>query len=254
MSTNFWPKIKKTAEDISTLEINTILKSDMVCVKMSDNNILALYQLAKTYNGKITELGNSYQEAIIDNEKKNRIIAENNGNNYFRGKPEYQLAGSASFKELNRCARKAAKEVEKLRHDVSLPIEQVRIDEMILIRIEMQSYEICNILKNYEIEENIVGDKKTNIKSFLAQEDIKLKFRDRQVIQKALDLGIERVMMQTRIGMDGDITTRISEKFAANPQQFVLNIHNNSIDISVSFWKTLFDTLVKYGQKILSKI
>ncbi len=253
---NFWDKIKYTGEDLTTLEINTILKSDMVCVKMSDNNLLALYQLTKTYHLKIVELGDKYNGLLPESVKKCGDNWRDGQYNLFRGKMLFQLSGDKSFKELRDCARLGVKCINEHKNEIDLPPGELRMDEMILTRIEMQSYEICNLLKGYKIKECRGNDleKMFTIKEFLAQENIKLDFRDRQVIIKALDLGVERVVMQTRVGMDGDITTRVSEKFADDPKQFILDVHNKSVDLSVSFWKTLFDTLVEFGQKILSKI
>lgn len=253
MATNFWPKIKHTAEDVSTLEINTILKSDMVCVKISDNDMLALYELAKTYNSKLIDLGNEYLKAFQDAGETTGDVEVDEDHNFFRGRPIYQLAGPLSFKELSKAARHAAKKMKDIRYHLDFPKDKLRIDEMILTRIEMQSYEISNILEDYSIEEKTEKDLKTTIGNFIKQPNVKLSFRHRLVMQKALDLGVERVVMQTRVGMDGDITTRVSERFAANPQQFVLDLHNKAVDLSVGFWKTLFDTLVSFGQKILAK-
>jgi len=257
---NFWEKIKHSTEDVSTLEINTILKSDMVCVKMPDNNLLALYLLSKTYHLKIMDLGVKYRGLLPATISHCGDMKIDDGNNLFRGKPDFQLAGVKSFKELRNCALLGANCISRNKSEIDLPMEELRVDEMILTRIEMQSYEICNLLKEYPIKERHEGDEKRKFttKDFLDQKktnnkDLNLDFRDRQVIIKALDLGVERVVMQTRIGMDGDITTRISEKFADNPKQFVLDVHNKTINISVSFWKTLFETLVSFGKLILSK-
>ncbi len=252
---NFWEKIKHSTEDVSTLEINTILKSDMVCVKMPDNNLLALYQLSKTYHLKIMDLGVKYRGLLPTTISHCGDMKIEDGYNLFRGKPKFIMAGDKSFKELRNCARLGIRCINKHKAEIELPIDEIRVDEMILTRIEMQSYEINNLLKKYEIKECYGGDEKRmfSTSKFLGQEKIDLGFRDRQVIIKALDLGVERVVMQTRIGMDGDITTRISEKFADNPKQFILDVHNKTINISVSFWKTLFETLVSFGKLILSK-
>ena len=257
MAEDFWKKIENTAKDVSTLEINTILKSDMVCVKMPENDLLALYEIAKTYNSKLEELGNAYWEIVVNNKDEIYFSDYNKEFNFFRGEKIYQQAGYESFKELRKCAKESISKIEKINEkDILISDEDVKLDKMILTRIEMQSYEICNILRNekYKIVEQKESESITACKDFCEQERIKLDFRDRQVIQKAFDLGVERVVMQTRIGMDGDIVTRISERFAANPKQFILQIHNESIQMSVSFWQTLFDTLVKFGQTILSKI
>ncbi|MCT4647782.1 MAG: hypothetical protein N4A74_22535, partial [Carboxylicivirga sp.] len=50
---NTWERIKRTSSDLTTLEINTIVKTDMNCLKPTDNDRLALYQLASKYHTKL---------------------------------------------------------------------------------------------------------------------------------------------------------------------------------------------------------
>ena len=45
-----------------------------------------------------------------------------------------------------------------------------------------------------------------------------------------------------------------SEKFADNPEQFILDIHNDSIQTSVGYWTKLVDILVSFGKNILENI
>jgi len=71
------------------------------------------------------------------------------------------------------------------------------------------------------------------------------------VIKKANDIGTEKVVLQTVIGMDGDVTTRISKAFADQPVTFINTIHQDAIGISVDFWKTLINVVVKLGTHII---
>ena len=89
---------------------------------------------------------------------------------------------------------------------------------------------------------------------FLDGPDFYFDARDKLAIKKALDLGLEHVVMQTRIGLDGDVTTRISEKFSNNPKDFILNLHNDGVDISVKYWSKIFDTLAGIGKNIIKLI
>ena len=267
MAKNLWSKIKNTANDLTTLEINTIIKSDMVCLKMPENDLLALYRISKTYHSKLVELGNKYWDEIAGKQLNDELLIRNDDQNFFRGEEKFKLAGFDSFRELRERAKESITKILKIQEkmdNISLSEDEIRLDSMILTRIEMQSYEICNILRKSsdelkKKERSITDNKGTEEerkKSLEEYFDIKfeLDFRNRQVIQKALDLGVEKVVMQTRIGMDGDITTRISEKFAKEPKQFILQIHNESIDMSVNFWQTLFDALVKFGNTILGNL
>lgn len=83
--------------------------------------------------------------------------------------------------------------------------------------------------------------------------EFRLDLRDRMMLRKSIDIGVEHIIMQTRIGIDGDITTRVAQSFADEPIQFVLNMHNTSIEISVNFWNKIFDTLVSFFQLFIKK-
>jgi hypothetical protein len=63
--------------------------------------------------------------------------------------------------------------------------------------------------------------------------------RDRVMIKRLYDLGTERIVMQTRFGIDGDVVTRIEEGFANKPKQIVLDLHEKHTDLSLKYWQSL---------------
>ena len=63
------------------------------------------------------------------------------------------------------------------------------------------------------------------------------------LIRKAWEIGTERIVLQTVIQIDGDVTTRLSERFAKTPNDTLLQIHNDSIETSTRFWSNLVKTL-----------
>ncbi len=84
--------------------------------------------------------------------------------------------------------------------------------------------------------------------------ELKLDLRQLMLFKKANDIGTEKVVLQTIIGIDGDVTTRISHAFADNPITIINDIHNEAIGISVKFWESLVSIVVKLGQTILSTV
>lgn len=74
--------------------------------------------------------------------------------------------------------------------------------------------------------------------------------RDRVKIKRLFDLGTENVVMQTRFGLDGDVVTRIEEGFASKPKQLVIDIHDKHTNLSVQYWKNLIGLV----QDIVSKL
>ncbi len=53
--------------------------------------------------------------------------------------------------------------------------------------------------------------------------------------RKAWEIGTEQIVLQIVMQLDGDVTTRISEGFAKNPNPTILKIHNDSIVVSTGF-------------------
>jgi len=76
--------------------------------------------------------------------------------------------------------------------------------------------------------------------------------RDKIKLKRFLDLGTESIVMQTRFALDGDVTTRIEKDFANQPKQLVIDSHDKSIEISIGYWKsivTIVGNLFKSGLK-----
>ena len=81
--------------------------------------------------------------------------------------------------------------------------------------------------------------------------ELDLDLRQLMVIKKANDIGTEKVILQTVIGMDGDVTTRISKAFANQPVTFINDMHHEAIGISVDFWKSLITVVVELGKNFM---
>ena len=69
-------------------------------------------------------------------------------------------------------------------------------------------------------------------------------------LKKMYDLGNEKIVTQTMIGLDGDITTRISKNFANNPINFINEIHQQAITLSVDYWTSLIDIFSNFISKL----
>ena len=134
---------------------------------------------------------------------------------------------------------------------------------MMLQRIHNISDDIRRILKMEGVDP--CGDKKVcdfddaetmrKFRNLTAREadkyELNLDLRQLMVFKKANDIGTEKVMLQTIIGMDGDITTRVAKAFADQPVTFINQMHHDAIGISVDFWKNLITVVVKLGENIL---
>jgi hypothetical protein len=69
-----------------------------------------------------------------------------------------------------------------------------------------------------------------------------LSLRQRLMIRKMWEFGVEEVIVQTCISLDGDVVTRIDPQLLAKPaelREVLLGVHRESTTISVRFWSGL---------------
>ena len=123
-----------------------------------------------------------------------------------------------------------------------------RLDETDYIRI-LRMLAFCDFVwaRSDQTDDDIKIDFPENTTLYeVSLKDIsKLKInicmRDRVKINRYYDLGDERVVMQTRFGIDGDVVTRIEEDFSNKPKKLVIEIHDEQTNLSVSYWKSLIE-------------
>lgn len=67
------------------------------------------------------------------------------------------------------------------------------------------------------------------------------------------DLGTEKIAMQTRIGIDGDIVARIEEEFARKPLPLLVDLHDKHTKMSMEYWNNLVNTAVNLVGEIFKR-
>lgn len=256
-------KISTTLFDLTHLEINTIIKDEMSASKAPSSPRLLLHNLAVKYDLKLKNLGDIY--SLMD-------TCEGSNKNLFNGKEKMQGSGVNSFLELRDRARVFHEKireneyflVNQQKNDGTQFIkEEIDADIKMLQRIEAISNDVRNILSiKGVVPDNIPDfDIKKTISDFRVlpehkaeKQDLNLDLRQLMVIKKAHDIGTEKVVLQTIIGIDGDVTTRISQSFAKQPVNFINNMHHDATIISVKFWENLVNVVVKLGGSIFSRL
>ena len=274
-------KISTTLFDLTHLEINTIIKDEMSASKAPSSPRLLLHNLAVKYDLKLKNLGDIYSD--VD-------TFEGTGKMLFNGVTKMAGSGVRSFLELRDRARTFHEKI--LENEIlliskadenKLNKEIIDADIKMLQRIEAISNDIKNILsvkgvlpdsngtlsskgflrssksnRNKSVEILDFDDKETISKFKIMteqeaeQQELNLDLRQLMVIKKANDIGTEKVMLQTIIGIDGDVTTRISKSFANQPVNFINNMHHDATIISVKFWENLVNVVVKLGESIFA--
>ncbi|MFA5327627.1 MAG: hypothetical protein WC384_07540 [Prolixibacteraceae bacterium] len=247
--------ISSTLYDLTHLEINTIIKDDMSCSKLPDSPREILHLIATIYDKELILLGVKYSDNI-------QPVANTN---IFHGEREYKGSGMHSFLDLRENARKSKEKLSSLTTEsakLGFSLDNVKKDIKMLERIEVVSDDIYKLLQKPEVvpEQNKIDfDDAGGIQKFreipkgkIRDYELNLDLRQFALIKKALDIGTETVVLQTIIGIDGDITSRISRAFADQPITFINDIHHDAINTSVKFWGNLVSMVVGIGKAIIN--
>lgn len=249
---------KTLAEDLLTLEVNTIVKADMSACKMPSNRREALLEIAKDYHYKLVDL--QCREPII-----------------------WDSAGVMAFLELRERAVFGIQDSSAILKTLSNddPERQVVKEKIMMLgRIQSQSEQLVSMFihlahqneKNFDLNayrESMV-ERMANLDDFAPHDeksyswnndlprgqmqlvdDLELSATQISLIRKIWEIGTERVVLQTLIHADGDITTRIAERFVHTPNQALFNIHQEAVQRSVGFWSHLVDTIGKLASSFL---
>jgi len=212
----------KILDDLTTLEINTIIKKGMSATEPPE-------RIEETVKG------------LLDRYKK-RIDLIFYNNTDFNVPEGICIQDDFSIKTFHKDII-TIKEMldEEGKHGN-------RLDETDYIRI-LRMLAFCDFVwaRSDQTDDDIKIDFPENTTLFeVSLKDIsKLKInicmRDRVKINRYYDLGDERVVMQTRFGIDGDVVTRVEEGFSNKPKKLVIEIHDEQTNLSVSYWKSLIE-------------
>ena len=208
--------VSRLLDDLTHLEINTIIKKGMTSAPQPEHIEEVLYVLLSNYKEKLC--------VMVTRNDVDFDVKEDNITSYA------QLY--AALDNLN-----------KYMDDNDVRLEEG--DYIIFLR--MKSF--CNYLRSRQNE--ISFSKRNGIPpdatvytvhmGEFASFRLEMDSRDRVRIKRLYDLGTERIVMQTRFGIDGDVITRIEENFANKPRQVVLDLHDEHTNLSLKYWQSLIN-------------
>lgn len=73
-------------------------------------------------------------------------------------------------------------------------------------------------------------------------------------IRKIWEVGIERIVAQTTIQIDGDVITRVQEEMSDSRTRNVLQIQQSGVDTGVRYWTTLLDIAERLIDGLANKL
>lgn len=210
-------------DDLTHLQIDTILKSGMISSEPPDKMEELLYDLHNSYVQKL------------------KIIIGRNELNF-----PFDVADCKSYSDLDI----QLKGLQKYMDD-----EGKRMDEQDYILFQRMIV-FCRLIENKSREYKLKNQSDKSIysidlseyESFTFEKGISI--RDKAKFKRFHDLGMEKIVMQTRFGIDGDVVTRIEEGFANKPKEILVDIHEKHIRLSTDYWNGLINTVVNFIGKI----
>ncbi|GEM_PF-1976502 len=280
------------AEDLLSLEINTIVKADMTGIKMPANRREAFLKVYKTYEDKLIELqtrepvvwgfsglmgflelrerarlgmkATTYQmehsklEKLEKQDLKEKLIMLSRIKAQCEQLITVFIQLAEAFYEKQEIAKNGGKLPEKPKEEGSqvFTIPKGRFDletyrEMMAERVESneatsEEFAPCDE-SSYPWNNDLPRNKMHMIP------DLELNASQLSLLRKVSEIGTERIMLQTVIHADGDVTTRIAERLIYEPNETLFNIHNQAVDSSVRFWGNLVDTIGRMASGLLGK-
>jgi hypothetical protein len=207
--------IQTLLENLCHLEINTIINDNITGRKMPVPEE-AFVELACDYDRKLVALGAA------------------------RGPDEGPVTGGP--KEYQRLYDRALG-LEKV-WSAELALDPVRSANLVIVsRIRQTSEQILRIFtsaaKRQAVGDYTEGEARDHPIELLPDEIV--------VLRKAWELGIEDIVLQTVIQLDGDVIHRVQRQYSDGQHADLLAIHDMAIRTSVTYWKTLVDLVGEFA-------
>jgi hypothetical protein len=238
--TDFKESLRTVARDLFNLEINTVIKDSMTARKMPDP-ANAILDIAQTYATKLLELdvplGYAFAERDPDFQKPVKQWSKEPFS-YDR-----LVISDDTFGRLRWASVAGQRGLENLAAD----------DRIVLVRIAGNCDQLKGLLQR--IEESlksagIAGENRRDLNRRMASNQsrslLRLQPADLTAVRKMWEVGVEKVVMQSVIQLDGDVITRIQRRYVEQEQRHVFEFHRMSVDLSVRFWGIMANTVAVF--------
>lgn len=274
--------LRTLAGDLLNLEVNTIIKENTSSAKMPNSRRVALLKIADEYRGYMIEHGFAKKAPGKDYQPK-----QGEKTRYFR----WRFGGEFSFNEIRIHSRSAVAELEQRIPRMSDGDKKEMLEKNLrmLVRIREKSSNLIGLFKirrqqyaeeigakadGFSVEcdwEGVDNDYQPFVSQDISAgwnndidiqvinqvEDIDLTPEHITMVRKIWEIGMEQVLLQTSVQIDGDITSVIARDFVKMPsetQHMIMKVHEDSISSSTRIWKMLFETIGKLAGKGFNKI
>jgi hypothetical protein len=237
---DFQESLRNVARDLFNLEINTVIKDNMTARKMPDP-ANAILDIAQTYATKLLELGIPLGYAFAE------------------GDPDFQKPIKAWSKEAFSYDSLAVSDdtFGRLRWaavGAQLGLETLAADErIVVVRIARNCDQLKSLLQRLKEPlraAGVYGENRRSLNQRMASAQsaslLRLAPNDLTMVRKVWEVGVEKVLIQSVIQLDGDVITRIQRGCAESDQLHVLKVHEKGVESSVRFWGVMANTVAVF--------
>ena len=271
-STDKKTSITELLEDLTHLEINTIVKEGMLATPFKKGNYDTIKDIFDTYSYKYYMVIKEHDFIKADpkvgalyfkhpNEKfqefKDDKVKPGTWGKDFRPQSFDELY--VRLKSLNRIINQdkalwfTSRNYTILRRIASFCV-YLKTLEYKLIKVErIEKKGAQNAEQKDAPDADLISKLNlSNVHFAVYKFDFEMETADEVKIKRMRDLGTETILMQTRIGLDGDVITRIEKDFTVNggsrkfttsqaevAKATVIEMHEKHIDISIKYWNSL---------------
>jgi hypothetical protein len=238
--TDFKESLRTVARDLFNLEINTVIKDTMTARKMPDP-ANAILDIAQTYATKLLELGIPLGYAFAEGDPDfQKPVKEWSKEPFSYDRLEI---GVDTFGRLRWASVAGQRGLENLAAD----------DRIVIVRIAGNCDQLKGLLQRLEDtlkSAGIAGENRRGLSRKMTSSQsrslLRLQPDDLTMVCKMWEVGVEKVVMQSVIQLDGDVITRIQRRYAEQDQRHVFEFHKMSVDLSVRFWGVMANTVAVF--------
>ena len=222
-------RFQEVAQDLLTLEVNTVVKDNMTARKMPPIPI-ALLEIAAEYYWYIIELNEQWRAPEVETRLQG-LEPENR-----RNSPETFDAlreASALLMQTMRQAPPASPEEEDRR------AAQI----VILDRIYRNASTFPRLIRQLAADNPPAalwnGRRADLLEAYEAAAAVRVSPPQLSVIRKTWDIGTATVALQSTMQLDGDIVTSIQKSYAGAEFKALHDMHLNGTRLSIETWETV---------------
>jgi hypothetical protein len=282
--------LAEIGRDLTKIEVNTVYKDGMTGRKMPWFPH-ALIDIAQTYVGALEHMGmrTSALQGLLALEEPVREAGERDDQTTIHPlrKAALATAGSASrsvdidngwdtFDKLRWAAALMLAEIDQAAAASRAPRYRLQPgDVSIVLRIRGSCDQIKAMLERLRKDpawkpylwetppdtipqQRPTGKGKTRYQLISADVPTtnlpRLNAEDATRIRKIWEVGVERIVAQTVIQIDGDVITRIQEGLSDQELQSLLQVQRSGVDTGVRYWSTLLDIAERLIDGLASKL